>query len=74
MISCGFDVKGDARYPIMQDKFIVVDGAHVETKSFNYTFAAAENNTENALVIWNNADMASRYALEFERLFAEADD
>ena len=74
LISCGVDVKGDARYPIMHDKFIVVDGQHVETGSFNYTFSAAERNAENALVVWNNADMAKRYEAEFERLFAEADD
>ena len=74
MLACGVDVRGDARYPIMHDKFIVVDGAHVETGSFNYTFAAAERNAENAMVIWNNPQLASKYAGEFDRLFAEATD
>jgi phosphatidylserine/phosphatidylglycerophosphate/cardiolipin synthase-like enzyme len=74
MISCGVDVKADARYPIMHDKFIVVDNKHVETGSFNYTFAAAERNAENAIVVWNNPKMAAKYMLEFERLFAEAMD
>ena len=74
LLACGVDVKADSRYPIMHDKFIVVDGKHVETGSFNYSFAAAERNAENAIVMWNNAEMAKRYELEFERLFTEADD
>ena len=65
---------GRSRYPIMPDRFIVVDDKHVETGSFNYTFAAAERNAENAMVIWNNAPLASKYAMEFYRLFAEATD
>ena len=74
MMACGVAVRGDARYPIMHDKFIVVDGQHVETGSFNYTFAAAERNAENAMVIWNNPQLAEKYAGEFDRLFDEASD
>jgi phosphatidylserine/phosphatidylglycerophosphate/cardiolipin synthase-like enzyme len=69
---CGVAVRGDARYPIMHDKFIVVDSKHVETGSFNYSFAASERNAENAMVIWNNPKLAAKYAEEFDRLFAEA--
>jgi phosphatidylserine/phosphatidylglycerophosphate/cardiolipin synthase-like enzyme len=71
---CGVAVRGDSRYPIMHDKFIVVDNKHVETGSFNYSFAAAERNAENAMVIWNNPSLASKYAEEFDRLFTEAQD
>jgi phosphatidylserine/phosphatidylglycerophosphate/cardiolipin synthase-like enzyme len=71
---CGVAVRTDARYPIMHDKFIVVDNKHVETGSFNYSFAAAERNAENAMVIWNNPSLAAKYAEEFDRLFAEAED
>ncbi len=74
MLGCGIAVKTDSRYAIMHDKFIVVDGRHVETGSFNYTFAAAQRNAENAIVVWNNSGMADKYASEFERLFAEAVD
>jgi phosphatidylserine/phosphatidylglycerophosphate/cardiolipin synthase-like enzyme len=69
---CGVAVRADGHYPIMHDKFIIVDGKHVETGSFNYTFAAAERNAENAMVIWNNPQLAAKYMGEFERLFAEA--
>ncbi len=74
LTACNVDVKTDARYPIMHDKFIVVDGKHVETGSFNYTFAAAERNAENAVVVWNNPAMAVKYTSEFDRLFGEAVD
>ena len=72
LLNCGVYVRADARYPIMHDKFIVVDSAHVETGSFNYSFAAAERNAENAIVMWNNPMMAEQYQNEFERLFNEA--
>ncbi len=71
---CGVAVRGDSRYPIMHDKFIVVDNKHVETGSFNYSFAAAERNAENAMVIWNNPSLAKKYAAEFDRLFTEGQD
>ena len=71
---CGVAVRTSSRYPIMHDKFIVVDNQHVETGSFNYSFAAAERNAENAMVIWNNPVLAARYASEFNLLFAEAHD
>ena len=72
LLNCGVYVRTDARYPIMHDKFIVVDSAHVETGSFNYSFSAAERNAENAIVVWNNPLMAEKYESEFERLFNEA--
>ena len=71
---CGVYVRTTSRYPIMHDKFIVVDSTHVETGSFNYSFAAAERNAENAIVVWNNPAMAEQYQTEFERLFREAKD
>ena len=43
------------------DKFIVVDGLHVQTGSYNYTRAAANQNSENVLVIWNSPTLAVEY-------------
>lgn len=48
-------------YTIHHDKFFVVDGVAVETGSFNFTAAAARKNSENALVVWNDPDLAQRY-------------
>jgi hypothetical protein len=35
LTACGVDVKTDARYAIMYDKFIVLHGKQVESTSFN---------------------------------------
>lgn len=48
-------------YAIHHDKFMVIDGKAVETGSFNYTAAAAKSNSENAVVIWNDAELAEQY-------------
>jgi phosphatidylserine/phosphatidylglycerophosphate/cardiolipin synthase-like enzyme len=53
-------------YPIHHDKFFVVDGVAVETGSFNFTAAAAKKNSENALVVWNDADLAQRYLTHWQ--------
>jgi phosphatidylserine/phosphatidylglycerophosphate/cardiolipin synthase-like enzyme len=74
LAACNVDVRTDAHYSIMHDKFIVVDGRHVETGSFNYTYAASARNAENAIVVWNNTAMAQKYQNEFDRLFGEAMD
>ena len=74
LTACGVDVKTVGRYAIMHDKFIVVDGKHVETGSFNYTYAASARNAENAIVVRNNRAMAQKYLGEFDRLFGKAVD
>ena len=68
----GLNVRLNRNYPIMHNKFIVVDNKTVETGSFNYTQAAANKNAENVIVIWNNPVVASKYATECKRLFNEA--
>jgi phosphatidylserine/phosphatidylglycerophosphate/cardiolipin synthase-like enzyme len=52
----------------MHNKFMVVDGKIISTGSFNYTTNATKNNNENLLII-NDKKIASKYALEFDRLF-----
>ena len=53
-------------YAIHHDKYIVVDGKHTETGSFNYSQAAARANSENVLVLWNNEVVAQRYLDHWE--------
>ncbi|MGY2172133.1 phospholipase D family nuclease [Pseudomonas gingeri] len=53
-------------YPIHHDKFFIVDGEAVETGSFNYTAAAARKNSENALVVWNDPELAQRYLTHWQ--------
>lgn len=65
-------VRLDGHYAIMHNKFMVVDGDTTETGSFNFTTSADKRNAENALVIWNDPQLASTYEAEFERLWQES--
>ncbi|CAH2898008.1 MAG: Phosphatidylserine/phosphatidylglycerophosphate/ cardiolipin synthases and related enzymes-like protein precursor [uncultured Paraburkholderia sp.] len=67
----GVPVRLNDRYEATHDKFMVIDGLHVETGSFNYSSAAANRNAENALVLWNAKPLADRYGTEWARLWQE---
>lgn len=64
-------VRVNARYALQHNKFIVVDGAVVQTGSFNYTASAAAHNAENVLVVNNAPELAARYGREWRRLWDE---
>jgi phosphatidylserine/phosphatidylglycerophosphate/cardiolipin synthase-like enzyme len=68
----GIPVRLNGNYAIHHHKFMVIDGKHVETGSFNYTQAAVKSNAENALLLWNVAPLAQRYRSEWQRLWAES--
>lgn len=70
----GIPVRLDHRYAIFHHKFIVVDGATLETGSFNYTTAAIKHNAENAIVLWDAPTIAEAYATEWQRLWDESVD
>ena len=74
LAECHVDVKADAHYPIMHDKFIVIDGETVETGSFNFTAAAAYHNAENVIVLHEVRDIAKQFMHEWERLYSESDE
>lgn len=61
----------NGEYAIHHDKYIIVDGQHVQTGSFNYSQAAAKSNSENVIVIWHNPDLAASYAKHWESRYAE---
>ena len=68
----GIPVSLDRHYAIHHNKFMVIDGASLETGSFNYTIAAAKHNAENALVLWNVPKIAEIYIQEWKRLWDES--
>lgn len=72
LVNAGCDVRTISVYAIHHDKVIIVDGATVETGSFNYSSAAAHKNSENVLVNWNNPQLASVYLQHFARNYAQA--
>lgn len=53
-------------YAIHHDKYIVIDGRHTQTGSYNYSTAAAKSNSENVLVVWDNITTAQRYLSHWE--------
>lgn len=61
LAGAGIPVRTIERYAIHHDKYIVADGRHLQTGSFNYTQGAARANSENVLVVWDDEALASRY-------------
>ncbi|MDR2604970.1 MAG: phospholipase D family protein [Desulfovibrio sp.] len=70
----GIPVRLNGAYNHMHNKFMVADGRHVQTGSFNYTRAAAEKNAENVLVVRNDPVTAAKYTAEWERLWNEGEE
>lgn len=71
LVTAGADVRTIDAYDIAHDKVIVVDNATVETGSFNYSAAAANRNSENVLVNWNNPALAKVYLEHFQRNYRQ---
>jgi phosphatidylserine/phosphatidylglycerophosphate/cardiolipin synthase-like enzyme len=72
MVCAEMDVQQDGNPEgFMHDKVFIIDGSIVVTGSFNFSASAANSNDENVLII-HNADIASAYLEEFNRLWAEA--
>lgn len=61
LVNAGILVRTIDVFPINHDKVMVIDRAHVQTGSFNYSTAAATKNSENVIVIWNNPAVAEAY-------------
>jgi phosphatidylserine/phosphatidylglycerophosphate/cardiolipin synthase-like enzyme len=74
LVNAGIPVRTNGRYAIHHDKYIVSDGAHVQTGSFNYSQAAANSNSENVLVVWHNSALAASYLRHWQSRFDEGQD
>lgn len=61
IVNAGIPTRTISAYAIHHDKYIVSDELHVQNGSFNYSKAAAKSNSENALVIWNNPELAASF-------------
>lgn len=65
------DVRLDSSRHSMHHKVIVIDGHTVITGSYNFSRSAQQYNDENVLII-HDIDTATRFLLEFERIFSSA--
>ena len=72
--AAGIAVRTIKAYPIHHDKTIVIDNAHVESGSFNFSDAAARRNSENVIVMWNNPRLASVYLKHWQRNWMQGAD
>jgi phosphatidylserine/phosphatidylglycerophosphate/cardiolipin synthase-like enzyme len=74
LVHAGVHVKTISVYPIHHDKVIIVDGRHVQTGSFNYTYEASRHNSENVLVVWNDVGLAQAYLKHWNRNWMQGQD
>lgn len=72
LVGASIPTRLNGNYAIHHDKYLIVDGRHVQTGSFNYSRAAANSNSENVIVIWHNPELAAAYLRHWDVRFAEA--
>ena len=68
----GVPVRLNGNYQIFHHKFMVFDGLHVETGSFNYSAAAVNKNAENVIMITGNKSIADEYSQQWNKLWNES--
>lgn len=61
VVNAGVGVRTTDTYKIHHDKILIIDSNTVETGSFNYTKAAEESNSENAVVLQDMPEVANVY-------------
>jgi phosphatidylserine/phosphatidylglycerophosphate/cardiolipin synthase-like enzyme len=66
LVNAGIPTRTVSVYAVHHDKYIVIDGLHVETGSFNFTTGAAKRNSENVLVLWNYPTLAAQYLAHWQ--------
>ncbi|WP_218961706.1 phospholipase D family nuclease [Erwinia amylovora] len=74
VVNAGIPLRTNGQYKIMHDKVIITDGQNVELGSFNYSRAAAESNSENALVVWGVPALAQSYLTHWQSRWASGTD
>jgi phosphatidylserine/phosphatidylglycerophosphate/cardiolipin synthase-like enzyme len=72
LANAGVDVRTISTYQIHHDKVILVDGVTTQTGSYNFSASAANKNSENVLVNWNNPALAKVYLEHFQRNYRQA--
>ena len=68
----GIVTRMNRHYAIMHDKFMIIDGATLETGSFNFTRAAEYENAENVLVVRDSPGLIKSYERQWSHLWGEA--
>lgn len=71
LVNAGAQVRSVDVYPILHDKYVIVDGQHLETGSFNYSRAADVSNSENVIVFWNAPAVSRQFTQHFEHNWSQ---
>lgn len=66
VVNAGIPLRTNGQYKIMHDKVIITDSQNVELGSFNYSRAAADSNSENALVVRGVPALAQTYLTHWQ--------
>lgn len=72
LANAGIPVRIDSAHAIQHNKYMVIDRAHVQTGSFNYTRSAAERNAENVLVVRESPALAAQYLADWAAHWAHS--
>ena len=72
LVTAGIAVRVVSAYALQHSKYMVIDEAHVQTGSYNYSTSAARLNAENVLLIWDRPDLAQAYLQNWHQLFDAA--
>lgn len=73
LVNAGVDVRTIDAYAIHHDKVIIVDGNTTELGSYNFSASAANRNSENVLVNWDNPELARVYLSHFKRNYRQSE-
>ena len=65
LVNAGAEIRTNGNFSIFHDKSIIADGRTVQTGSFNYSKAAAKENSENVVILWGVPDVAAKYDSHF---------
>lgn len=68
----GIPVRVVSAYPMQHSKFVVADGATVETGSYNFS-SAATRNSENVIVVHGDETVADAYLKNWQVVSARGD-
>lgn len=74
LATAGVAVRTNGKYAILHDKLAIVDKAHVQSGSMNYSSSGQSRNSENVIVHWGNEPLAAIYLKHWQRNWQEGTD
>lgn len=74
LAQAGIPTRTISVYPIHHDKYIVVDGYHLETGSYNFSDSAARRNSEDVLLLWRCPVIAKDHLDDWNSRWAQGVD